>query len=422
VNLRAAALGGLLALVLAGSPRAQTQAQTYETLGDGLTVGRFVLHPSLAYEYTYDDNVLFTSTDLPGSDPIASGILVLRARILADLPIGSSRIRWVYAPFVRSYTNDRFRPEDRINHVFHMDSMFHTDGPISIGFRDDYVNGTVSLQEQVNRNGLPYGLGHYTSHNPQLEFDMSLGVRHALSLLPSYSRSSFSGFNSGLGQVVDYGYTTRAIEGRYTYKLSEPTAVYGYSAVEGTTQTLTGTPDLDIRSLSIGAGLRRTISENLVTQMSAGYQTLDFQGGRGRSFSGPVGEASVACQVSNTTLIDFGVLRKPYASIYATSDYYIATEGRVRWIRQLGSTFYMDAGALLQRSQYVPLQGVGRTDRMIRLEFGAGHQFQKNLRAYLGFNVEQRESNVLQMSGGVGADPFHYQLHRILFRLEAGWL
>jgi len=411
-------MGGLLALALTGSPR----AQTYETLGDGLTVGHFVLHPSLAYEYTYDDNVLFTSTDLPGSDPIASGILVLRARILADLPIGSSRIRWVYAPFIRGYTNDRFRPEDRINHVFHMESVFHTDGPVTIGFRDDYVNGTVSLQEQINRNGLPYGLGHYTSHNPQLELDLSLGVRHALSLLPSYSRSSFSGFNSGLAQIVDYGYTTRAIEGRYTYKLSEPTSVYGYTAVEGTTQTLTGTPDLDIRSHSVGVGLRRTINENLVSQMSAGYQTLDFEGGRGRSFSGPVGEASIACQVSNSTLIDFGVLRKPYASIYADSDYYIATEGRVRWIRQLGGSFYIDAGALLQRSQYDPLQGVGRTDRLIRLEAGAGHQFKKNLRGYLGLNVEQRESNVLQMSGGVGADPFHYQLHRILFRLEVGWL
>jgi hypothetical protein len=82
----------------------------------------------------------------------------------------------------------------------------------------------------------------------------------------------------------------------------------------------------------------------------------------------------------------------------------------------------MDAGATLQNNQYVPLQGVGRREQLIKLEVGAGHQFLKNLRGYIGYNYEQRDSNVLQLSGGVGADPFQYRLHRILFRLEVGWL
>ncbi|HEV8703094.1 MAG TPA: outer membrane beta-barrel protein [Candidatus Polarisedimenticolia bacterium] len=423
-----AALGGLLVVALAGS----AQAQSYESLGEGLKVGHFVLHPSLAYEYTYDNNILFMSTDLPGSDPIASGAIVLRARLLADLPIRHSRIRLVYAPFTRGYTSDRFEPEDRLNHVFDMEGLFQTGRAITLAFRDHYVNGTVSLQEQVDeRNGLPFGLGHYAIHNPQVEIGVTLGVRHGFSLLPSYSRSSFTGFVSNFvtglgppasGQIVDYGYTTRTIEGRYSYKLSEPTSLYGYSAFEGTTQTLTGTRDVTIQSRSIGLGLTRTVNEGLVTQVSAGYQGLDFDGGRGRNFSGPVAEASVVWQVAEVTRLDFGLLRKPYASIYADSNYYIATEGRARWTRQLGRSSYMDAGALLQENQYVPMQGVGRRERLIRLDVGTGHQFVKNLRGYVGIQLEERESNVLQMSGGVGADPFHYQLHRILFRLEAGWL
>jgi hypothetical protein len=417
-TLWSAALGGLLVLALAGP----AQAQTYESLGKGLTAGHFVLHPSMAYEYTYDNNILFTSTDLPGSDPIASGTIMVTARILADLPIGTNRIRWVYAPFYRGYTNDRFRPEDRLNHDFHMEGVFHPGGAITIMFRDRFVRGTVSLQEQVERNGLPFGLGHYSTHSPSLEIGMSLGARHGFSLLPSYSRSAFKGLVSSLGQIVDYGYTTRRIEGRYNYKLDEPTTVYGYSAVEGTTQTQTGTRDITIQSRSIGLGLTRTVNEGLVTQLSAGYQTLDFEGGLGRNFSGPAAEASVAWQVADVTRLNFGILRKPYASIYADSNYYIATEGTVRWTRQLGRNTYVDAGATLQENQYVPQQGVGRTERLIRLDAGTGRLFLKNLRGYVGFNLEQRESNVLQMSGGVGADPFHYRLHRILFRIEAGWL
>lgn len=422
-----AALGGLLALSLAGS----VHAQTYDSMGEGLQVGRFVLHPSLAYEYTYDNNILFMSTDLPGSDPIASGAIVMRARLLADLPFRDSRIRMVYAPFTRSYTSDRFEAKDRINHVFDLEGLFHQDGPITIAFRDHYVNGTVSLQDQANsRNGLPSGLGHYAIHNPQMEFGVTLGVRHGFFLIPSYSRSSFTGFvwnpltgsGAGLGQIVDYGYTTRTIEGRYSYKLSEPTSLYGYATTEGTTQTLTGARDVRIQSRSIGVGLTRNVNEGLVTQLSAGYQGLDFDGGRGRNFSGPVAEASVVWQVAEVTRLDFGILRRPYASIYADSNYYIANEGRARWTRQIGRSSYMDAGAVLQENQYVPFQGVGRTERLIRLEAGTGHQFIKNLRGYIGLQLEQRESNVLQMSGAVGSDPFEYRLHRILFRLEAGWL
>jgi putative beta-barrel porin BBP2 len=413
------ALGGLLALALSSSAR----AQIYESMGEGVTVGHFVLHPSVGYEYTYDDNILFMSTDQPGSDPIASGTNVLRARILADLPIGTNRIRWVYAPYYRSYTSDRFRPEDRINQVFDIEGTFHSGNALTIVVSDNFVRGTISLQQQIERSGLPpFGLGHYSSHSPRMDIGVSLGARHGFSLLPSYSRSSFTGLVSDLGKIIEYGYTTRGIEGRYNYKLNEPTTVYGYSAIDRTNQTLTDVPDVTIQSHSIGVGLTRTVNQSLVTQVSAGYQTLDFEGGKGRNFSGPIVDASIAWQVADVTLINFGVLRKPYASIYADNNYYMNTEGRVHWTRQLARSTYMDAGALLQEMQYVPLQGVGRREQLIRLEVGAGHQFMKNLRGYIGFNVEQRESNVLQLVGSEGFDPYHYQLHRILFRLEAGWM
>lgn len=427
--LRTGVMSGLLALALAGPAQAQ---QTYESMGEGVTVGHFILHPTMAYEYTYDDNVLFTGTEAPGSEPIASGIIVARLRFLADLPVRDSRIRFVYAPFYRRYTSDRFKPEDWLNHVFNMEATFHQSGPITVSFRDAYVHGTVSLEQQVERNGLSFGLGHYSSHSPSLEFGLSLGTRHGFSLLPSYTRSNFTGLAftgltgpgiiPGAAQIVEYGYTTRRIEGRYNYKLTEPTTLYGYSAFEGTTQTLTGVQDVDIQSRAIGLGLTRTINENLVTTLSAGYETLDFVGGIGPNFSGPVGEANIAWQVADVTRIDVGLLRKPFASIYADSNYYLATEGRARLTRQLGRSTYMDAGATLMEHQYFPLQGLGRRERLIRLEVGTGHQILKNLRAYFGLNYERRESNVLQLSATGGSDPFHYELHRILFRIEAGWL
>ncbi len=426
-DLWAAALGGFLALALAGS----VQAQTFDSVGEGLIAGHFILHPSMFYGYTYDNNVLFMSTDLPGSDPIASGTNVLGARILADLPIDDNRIRMAYAPFYRGYTSDHFQPEDRLNHVFDIEGLFHTGHAITLAFRDHYVNGTVSLQEQVERNGSSVGLGHYTTHDPQLEIGVSVGERQGFSLVPGYSHSSYTGLSTAVGQIADYTYTTRRIEGRYNYKLSEPTTFFGYTALDRTLQTRTGVSDVTIQSRSIGLGLIRTANQNIVTNLSAGYQTLDFEGGVGQNYQGPTIEGNVTWQVADLTQIDVGFLRKPFPSTsiyisggreFVASNYYIATEGRIHWIRQIGRNTFMDASALLQDNQYVPLTGVGRRERLTRLEVGTGHQFMKNLRGYAGLNFERRDSNVLQLSGGVGADPFQYELYRILFRLEVGWL
>jgi hypothetical protein len=415
--------GSLLALLLAGSVQAQIydSTQTFDTIGEGLTTGKFVLYPSIGYEYIYDSNILFMSTDLPGIEPIASGEIVLRGKLLASLPMTDSRIRWMYSPFTRNYTNDQFRPEDRLNHLFRMEGVFNQSGPLTTIVRDDFMRGTISLQETAIRNGLPVGLGHYSTHSPGLEFDLAVGPRHGFSLMPGYSRSNFNGLISTLGKIVDYGYTSRRLEGRYNYKLGEPTTLYLYGAGEEATQTVTATPDLDIQSRSAGVGLTRNIHEGVMTNVSAGYQTLTFEGGKGRDYNGPVAEGSVAWQIADLTRLVIEVLRKPYASIYTDSNYYMATEGKVTWTRQLGRDSFMDAGAALLEHEYVPDVGLGRKEEIIRLAVGAGHQFQKNLRAYIGLNYDQRESNVV-LSGPDGADPFQYRLHRIIFKIEAGWL
>ena len=173
---------------------------------------------------------------------------------------------------------------------------------------------------------------------------------------------------------------------------------------------------------TVGLGLTRTLHALIVTQVSVGYETMEFMGGAGEDFAGVVGEANISWEVSNLNRINVSVLRKPYASIYLDSNYYMATAAQLRWIRQLGRHSYTDVGATIQESDFVPLQGVGRQERLIRLEAGLGHEFMRNLRGYAGFNVEQRESNVVQMTGGVGADPFDYQLYRFIFRIEAGWM
>lgn len=420
--LRAAWTGGLLALALAGSARAETLADPFETRGEGLAAGHFVLYPAVSFEYTYDSNILFMSNELPGSDPIASGVVVVQPRILVYLPLSDGRVRFVYAPFYRNYTNPVFKPEDRLNHAFDFEGLFRRSRTFTFAVRDHYLDGIASLQEVGDRNGLSTGLGQYSIHNPQLEFGVHVGERHGFLLMPSYSSSSYTGTVTSLGQVGDYSYTSRRLEGRYNYLVTPPSTIYGYAAAEETLQTQTGVEDITIHDHSIGLGYTRAVHENVSTLVSAGYQTLTFDGGIGRDYSGPIVEANAQWQVAGVTRIDGGFLYRAYPSVFADSNYYIATGVRAHVTHQIGRDSYWEGGGSVQDNLYVPLAGEGRRERMYRLELGLGHEFRKGVRGFVGYNFDRRQSNVLLITPDGGVDPYGYYEHRIMFRLEVGWL
>ena len=406
-------LGALLALV----PSPPALAQTYQTVTEGLTFGHFVVYPSIAFEYTHDSNIFFSTSDLP-DDVTASGIAVIRPRVMVDLPLSDSRIRWNYSPYYRDYTSQNFTGSNRVNHVFDLEGRFRTQSAITVAVRDHFLRGTLSIQDTNAANGLSFGLGRYSSHNPTVEIGLNFGARNGVSLIPSYARTSFA----GISDTLQYAYSTRRIEGRYNYRLSVPTTFYGYSAYESNTQNQTGVEQIQFYTRVSGFGLTRSINETVVTQLSAGYQTMDFQGATDQRFSGPIVDGAAGWLLSDATRLEFGVLRHPYASVYTGNNYYIDTEGRLRLTLQVGSGTYLNAGVTGVRNVYAPQVGQRRRDRLIRFEVGLGHQFLRTLRGYIGATSENRRSNVEAMVGGEVVDPFHYRVDRLVFRLEAGWM
>jgi len=405
-------------VLLAAAPAGTSPAQTYQTSSEGLTVGHFLVYPSVSFEYTQDSNIFFTSAADPTTRPTSTGIAVVRPRILVDLPLRDDRIRWVYAPFYRDYMSQSFTGSNRLNHAFDLEGRFRTHRAITLGLRDHFVRGTVSLQEQNSGTGQSFGLGRFSEHNPALEIGVNLGARQGISLIPSYSRSSFS----GISDSIQYTYTARKLESRYNYKLSEPATLYGYYSFEADIQAQAVIQDVRIHARALGLGITRTVNEAVVTQMSAGYQTMDFEEGTGPNFSGPVVDASANWLVSDGARVEFGILRRPYSSVYLDSNYYVDDEARVRLTFQIGASTYADAGVGDLRNVYAPASGPRRQDRLIRLEVGVGHQFLRTLRGYIGATSENRRSNVEQTLGGEDVDPFRIRVNRLLFRLEAGWM
>jgi len=84
-----------------------------------LTVSDKVFESTTVLRFTCGEPGASTFADLVGAtihEVVLNGEKLDAFDVYRD-----SRIRLVYAPFIRSYTSDRFEAEDRLNHVFDLE-------------------------------------------------------------------------------------------------------------------------------------------------------------------------------------------------------------------------------------------------------------------------------------------------------------
>ena len=396
----------------------RAEAQALATAGNGLNAGHFILHPSITLEFTRDDNV-FRREDSIGGGVIGSGIVVARARLVADLPLGDSRVRWAYSPVFRDYTSDNFVQSERFSHFFDLDGDFRLGPSMRLAIRDHLVRGTVELQEVDPGGELTFGLVPFTNHEPQMEITLGMAGRYNVSLLPRYSAISFE--HSSEAPLI--GTRTRGLEGRVNCRISEPSTLYAYYSSDST--TLSGLAATGSDSRRIGVGLRRMVNQAIAATFSAGFQSIEFEGGSGQRFSGPVLDASARWRIGDVTALEFGISRQPYQSYSVDRNYYVNRQIRLRVAQQIGRKVYWETGMTFHGNVYADAEDPGvekRRDRTWRVEIGAGYHFLRTLRAVVGCNLDVRRSNIETPSSGVITSPLDYRARQIVFRIEAGWL
>ena len=429
---------------------AQARAQVYEPRGQGLVAGRFVIYPSILLDYSRSDNIFHQSTDLPREEIIASGASVVRPRLLVDLPLGPSRIRWLYSPLYRDYTSKSFRQSDRVSHYFDLEAVWQSARALRIEVRDHLVRGTVELQEVDPGGELTFGLVPFQVHEPEMTITQRFGARQGISVIPRFGTTRFD----EKGEAAFFSSRQRGLEGRYNLDLTPATRLYGFYGSDITDQDRNQVLFRDVRSTtrSAGIGLRRTANQRVVTSASLGYESAEFTGGADEDFSGPVMDLSINGLMSDVLGLSVALRRQPYPSYFVNNNYYVNETGRVQFTHQIGRRVYYTVAMIASGNVYsepldiavtpetppgldgngnglvddfeslVPSLGRRRIDRLRRAEVGAGFQFHPSVRLIVGYNLERRRSNMDQLSRGAIIDPFGYDINVVFFRIEAGWL
>jgi len=378
--------------------------------GEGVAVGRFQLYPSLTIEYLHDSNVFYSSGTGTENDIVASSERTFKPRILVDLPIGGNRIRWSYAPVYRDYA--RVDEPQHVSHFVDFESTFNPGGAIAIVLRDHFVRGTTELREVDPGGETTFGLVPFSLHAPEMVVSLTLGARNGVSVIPRFASTRFDNADS----AAFFDSRRRGVEGRYNYKIGMQDTFYGYYALEDTDEHRPGDMDLVQTAKSVGLGFTRVINQAVTSLYSVGYKKLTFNEGEQERYSGLVMDVSTIWQPRDTTRIDLTVRRSPLPSFFENNAFYILDDVEMRMLEQVGQSTYWSVSAFYQANQYPlvsPTFGVRRHDKVLHLEAGIGRQFLRSLRAFVGYNRERRESNV---------DPASYNVDRIIFRIEMGWL
>jgi hypothetical protein len=289
------------------------------TVREGLNVGRFILRPSLTIEQAYDSNVLFRSMDLPSDRIVRSGSVLVRPRLVGELPLGRTLFRVAYAPQYRDYTSDQFQQSDRISHFIDLEAILKIGPSLTLVAVDHLVRATVEL-EQVDAGGeLVFGLVPFKVHEPQVEARLALGSRHGLSFFGDASTVSFG----EQAESVFFGYKRHGLEARYNYKISVPTTLYAFARTETTDQhreqVVFG--NVDLSTHSTGVGLRRVVNEAVTASLNAGYETLHFEGTSGNDFAGPFIDGNATWISSDTTRYEGALTRRAYQSLIVKKNY-----------------------------------------------------------------------------------------------------
>jgi len=443
------------ALLSTGTARGQgaynPPAFSVQNTNPGIAAGRFVLYPAISFNYAYDDNLFYQSENIPGLQLTSTGRVEIVPRILVDLPLSRSRLRFQYAPLYRDYMSQDVTQVNKWSHFFDFEGSSVIHDVFTIALRDHYVEGTQEVQEFDPGGEIRFSLIPFTLQEPSLEMSLDLGARHRISFIP---RRYELNFDDSFGPVF-YDYTRTGYEGRYTYKLSPETQMYAYSVSDygqqDRSQNFYGNVDVDMRTT--GVGLQRLTGGIITTGGSVGWEQQDFKGGGGGDYQGLAADINLGWNATDVTHFNLTFRRSAYQSYFVNNNFYVNLEGRLRMIRQVGQSAFWQVGLGVQQNDYgdpvdvrmtannvpsddadrdgyidafegfLPSQGVVRKDRAAFADLSAGWRLRPTMRFLVGYNYQRRDSNMVQDLGPAGfIETFDYSASRVYFTLEMGIL
>jgi len=392
--------------IVQGTARYGTGSGTVPVLnqGEGIAVGPFLFSPAVQLIWEYRDNIFFTAYDKKSDHAY-----VARARLLFELPVYNTYVRFSYTPQWREF-QDYELPENW-SHFIDVSGDFE----FASGFKLDasYSFASANLETQLVDPGGELVLSgrQFDRHNVRLTGDYWVTERDGLTVLANYIDLKYqeregAPFPDYDENVVGAGWLhqvnpTAVLDVTYRHIEFEPKTEYYLTGSTGDEVTV---------------GITGQVTPLLSAEFSLGYRSTTYELAPGypeaADFHGLVMDGYINYVLAHHSSLRLRLLRSPYPSLTGNA-FYTATAADLTYSLRRDRLFG-NAQVRYQTNSYDfpdPTTGLDREDKITTLGFGVGYRLHQLFSLQGSYRHEDRDS----------LEPYKYDTRVFLLGLIFGF-
>ena len=304
----------VVGVLVAGTAAAQPNPAGFPgNTGEAITVGPFLFSPAVQLKWEDRDNIFFEPVN-----PVQDNILTARARLMLELPIYESYVRFTYTPQYRDYK--KLELEHKWSHFADFNTVLEFQN--GLRFRADYrfVNASQETSEVDGGGELVWADEMFTKHFARVALDYWFSARDGLTIEGDYTDLKYNyPSRTPPSQRVFYAYDRGSVGLGWLHQLS-PILVMDvkYNRIQFDPVDTFRWRSYDSDEITVG--FKGQLSPVVATQLRVGWNETTYDRTEGfftpefSDFSGPVISGFINWELAHGSHLRLDLIRSPFPS------------------------------------------------------------------------------------------------------------
>jgi hypothetical protein len=381
----------------------QTEGAVPVNSGEAIPVGPFLFSPAVQLTWEHRDNIFFS----PDRE-VADQIYLARARMMFELPVYDSYVRFTYVPQWRDYKNYEF--EENWSHFVDIGSDFEFANGLRLATAYRFVSGNMETREVDPGGEFIWGEFQYRKHFLSVAAEYWLNQTNGLMVEGGLTDMSYEDV------PLFYDYSRTQVGVGYLRQLN-PTVVLDLKYRREDFDAAEAVDFRDSTTDELTIGLKGQITAVFSSEIRAGVRHTAFDLRPGdpdvEDFQGFVVNGSLRWEMAHGSTLRLDLLRWDYPSQYGENAYYTASGGSLIYNLNRGR-LYGQARVRLQNNSYElqdPATPGKRSDDITTFGLGLGYRFTDLLSLRGSYLHEDRDTLY----------PFNYEVKIFVLGLIFGF-
>ncbi len=370
---------------------------------EAIQVGPFIFSPAVELTWETRDNIFFQK-----DDPVDDTVYLARARLMFELPIYESYLRFSYTPQYRKYSTYHLR--ENWSHFVDIAGAFDFPSGLKLTTTYRFASANIETREVDPGGELMWGDRQFDKHDLNLRADYWISPVNGFSVEGGFTGLTYdkpayfydySRVRYGLGWLHQVS-PTLVFEAHYRHEVfdADDTAQYR---------------DSDSNELMVG--FRGEISPVLSSTLEIGWRATSFDTKPGDpdfdDYSSFATRGALMWQLAHGSELQLELIRQDFPSNYGLNAYYTSTGGSLAYRLQRERLFGHIKAAFRTNDYELPdpVLGLDRSDDITTIEVGLGYRFNELLSLRGAYAHQDRET----------LHPYSYDADHFLIGLVLGF-